>query len=394
MTGAGTGTGKGSERDYPLYSPAFEHDACGIGAVISIQGEQTHRTVDDALKIVEKLQHRAGKDACGETGDGVGLMMQIPHRLMQKAALECRVEDLGSARSYGIGMFFFPQDTLKRLQARKMLEIIVERHGVEFLGWREVPVCPEVLGETARNAMPYIMQCFVRKPENVEEGLDFDRLLYIIRREFEQSDIGTYIASFSSRTIVYKGMFLVNQLRAFYRDLQDPECESAMAMVHSRFSTNTNPSWERAHPNRYIMHNGEINTIRGNVDRMLAREETMHSRLISDEDMDRILPVVDQRGSDSAMLDNTLEFLMMNGIELPQAVMMTIPEPWANDSKMSREKRDFYQYYATMMEAWDGPAAIVFCDGDSVGAVPAPLPLVPDEGRLPDSVLRGGRAGP
>ena len=354
---------------YPLYDPSFEHDACGIGAVISIRGEQTHRTVDDALKIVEKLQHRAGRDACGETGDGVGLMMQIPHRLMQKAARDAGIEDLGAARTYGVGMIFFPQDTLTRLQAKKMLEIIVRRHGVEFLGWREVPVCPETLGETARRAMPAIRQCFVKKPENVAGGLEFDRLLYIIRREFEQSDIGTYIPSFSSRTIVYKGMFLVHQLRAFYKDLQDPDCESAMAMVHSRFSTNTNPSWERAHPNRLIMHNGEINTIRGNADRMLAREETMHSRVFSGEDMDRILPVVDQRGSDSAMLDNTLEFLMMNGIDLPQAVMMTVPEPWANDKKISQAKRDFYQYYATMMEAWDGPAAIVFSDGDTVGAV-------------------------
>ncbi len=360
---------KTSQECFPLYDPSFEHDSCGIGAVISIRGEQTHRTVDDALKIVEKLQHRAGKDACGETGDGVGLMMQIPHKLMVKAAAEIGINDLGPARSYGIGVFFFPQETLKRLQAKKMLEIIVNRHGVEFLGWRQVPVCPEVLGQAARSAQPCIMQCFVRRPAEVPEGLAFDRLLYIIRREFEQSDIGTYIPSFSSRTVVYKGMFLVHQLRLFYKDLQDPECESAMAMVHSRFSTNTNPSWERAHPNRYIMHNGEINTVRGNVDRMLAREETMHSRIIGDEDMDRILPVVDQRGSDSAMLDNTLEFLMMNGIELPQAVMMTIPEPWANDRKMDQAKKDFYQYYATMLEAWDGPAAIVFSDGDSAGAV-------------------------
>ena len=208
---------------YPLYNPAFEHDSCGIGAVISIKGIQSHRTVDDALKIVEKLQHRAGKDACGETGDGVGLMMQIPHRLMVKAAAQAGIEDLGPARSYGVGMFFFPQDTLKRLQARKMLEIIVRRHGVEFLGWREVPVCPNVLGKTAREAMPCILQCFVRRPAQVDEGLAFDRLLYIIRREFEQSDIGTYIASFSSRTVVYKGMFLVHQLRQFYLDLQNPE---------------------------------------------------------------------------------------------------------------------------------------------------------------------------
>ena len=347
----------------------FEHDSCGIGAVISIQGLQSHRTVDDALKIVEKMQHRAGKDACGETGDGVGLMMQIPHKLMVRAAKEIGIDDLGPARSYGVGMFFLPKDNLLCLQARKMLEIIVKRHNVEFLGWRKVPVCPEVLGQAARDAQPQIMQCFVRRPAQIPEGLAFDRLLYIIRREFEQSDIGTYIPSFSSRTIVYKGMFLVNQLRTFYPDLMDPDCESAMAMVHSRFSTNTTPSWERAHPNRLIMHNGEINTIRGNVDRMLAREETMHSTVISDEDMDRILPVVDQRGSDSAMLDNTLEFLMMNGLDLPQAVMMTIPEPWANDRKMEQAKRDFYQYYATMLEAWDGPAAIVFSDGDCVGAV-------------------------
>ena len=349
---------------YPLYDPRFEHDACGIGAVISIQGIQSHRTVDDALKIVEKLQHRAGRDASGETGDGVGLMMQIPHRLF------CReMPELGAPRSYGVGMFFFPQDVLSRMQAQKMLEIIVNRNGLEFLGWRKVPTNPDILGRAARDAMPCIMQCFVRRPESCAEGLDFDRRLYIIRREFEQSGIGTYIPSFSSRTIVYKGMFLVDQLRAFYPDLQDADCESAMAMVHSRFSTNTNPSWDRAHPNRLLMHNGEINTIRGNVDRMLAREETLHSPVISDEDIDRILPVIDTAGSDSSMLDNTLEFLMMNGMSLPQAVMITIPEPWAHDKKMSQQKKDFYQYYATMMEAWDGPAAIVFSDGDVVGAV-------------------------
>ena len=353
----------------PMYDPKFEHDACGIGAVISIQGVKTYDTVDRALKIVEKLEHRAGKDASGEVGDGVGLMIQVPHKLMLRAAKTIGIENLGEERDYGVGMFFLPQNTLKRAQAMKMLEIIVAKNGMEFLGWRTVPTHPEVLGEKARACMPCIRQCFVKRPETVKPGLDFDRKLYIVRREFEQSNNNSYIASFSSRTIVYKGMFLVGQLRKFYADLTAPDCESALALVHSRFSTNTNPSWERAHPNRYIMHNGEINTIRGNADRMLAREETMHSALLSDEDMDKVLPVVDQSGSDSAMLDNTLEFLMMNGIDLPQAVMMTIPEPWANDSRMSREKRDFYQYYATMMEAWDGPAAIVFSDGDSVGAV-------------------------
>ena len=355
------------QRNHLLYDPSLEHDACGIGAVVSLKGIKTYKTVDDALKIVEKLEHRAGKDAAGETGDGVGIMLQVPHKLMMKAAAAEGIR-LGGERDYGVGMFFFPTDPLKRAQAKKMLEIIVAKEGMTFLGWRDVPTHPEVLGEKARACMPIICQCFVKRPDRCKQGLPFDRKLYVVRRVFEQSNVNTYIASFSSRTIVYKGMFLVGQLRKFYDDLQDPDCQSAIALVHSRFSTNTTPSWERAHPNRYILHNGEINTIRGNVDRMLAREETMSSAVM-EADMDKVLPVVDQSGSDSAMLDNTLEFLMMNGIPLPQAVMMCIPEPWANDKQMDREKRDFYHYYATMMEPWDGPAAIVFSDGDTMGAV-------------------------
>ena len=351
----------------PLYSSRFEHDACGIGAVVDIRGRKSHGTVDSALKIVEKLEHRAGKDAAGETGDGVGLLLQVPHRLMVKATGNLGIA-LGGERDYGVGVFFFPQDRVRRAQAQKMLEIIVDKEGLEFLGWRDVPVHPEVLGEKARRCMPHICHCFVKRPEDCARGLEFDRRLYVVRRVFEQSNVNTYIPSFSSRTIVYKGMFLVEQLRQFYADLTDPDCQSAIALVHSRFSTNTSPSWERAHPNRYILHNGEINTIRGNADRMLAREETVSSPVM-DDDMDKILPVVDQNGSDSAMLDNTLEFLMMNGMELPRAVMLCIPEPWAKDKRMDREKRDFYHYYATMMEPWDGPAAIVFSDGDTVGAV-------------------------
>ncbi|MDE7043291.1 MAG: glutamate synthase subunit alpha, partial [Oscillospiraceae bacterium] len=229
----------------PLYCPQFEHDACGIGAVVDIRGRKSYDTVDSALKIVEKLEHRAGKDAAGETGDGVGLLLQIPHKLFQRAAGELGFE-LGGERDYGAGMFFFPQDRLKRAQAKKMLEIIVAREGMEFLGWRDVPVHPEVLGQKALDCMPRICQCFVRRPEDCPRGLDFDRKLYIVRRTFEQSNINTYIPSFSSRTIVYKGMFLVGQLRQFYADLTDPDCESAIALVHSRFSTNTTPSWERA----------------------------------------------------------------------------------------------------------------------------------------------------
>ena len=345
----------------------LEHDNCGIGAVVNIKGEQTHQVVSQALEIVENLEHRAGKDAEGKTGDGVGILLQISHSFFREA---CRKEGIpiGEEREYGVGMFFFPQNELRRNQARKMFETIAEKEGLVFLGWREVPVCPEVLGKKARDCMPKIMQGFVAKPEETEKGIDFDRRLYVVRREFEQSTTETYVVSLSSRTIVYKGMFLVGQLRTFFPDLQDPLYRSAIALVHSRFSTNTEPSWQRAHPNRFIVHNGEINTIQGNVDKMLAREENMSSPYFEGK-LHKILPVVDRSGSDSAMLDNALEFLVMNGMDLPLAVMSVIPEPWANNDTLSQAKKDFYQYYATMMEPWDGPASVLFSDGDILGAV-------------------------
>lgn len=265
-------------------------------------------------------------------------------------------------------MFFFPQNELARNQAKKMFEIIAEKEGLEILGWRNVPSNPDVLGKRAVECMPHIMQCFIKRPKGVKKGLPFDRKLYVARRVFEQSNEDTYVVSLSSRTIVYKGMFLVGELRRFFTDLQDPDYESAIAMVHSRFSTNTNPSWQRAHPNRMIVHNGEINTIRGNADKMLAREETMKSEHLKG-DLDKVIPVVNTEGSDSAMLDNTLEFLVMSGMELPLAVMITIPEPWDRNHTISQKKKDFYQYYATMMEPWDGPASILFSDGDIMGAV-------------------------
>ena len=350
-----------------MYDPAFEHDNCGIGSVVNIKGIKTHETVENALKIVENLKHRAGKDAEGKTGDGVGILLQISHKFFTKAVKPLGIE-LGGERDYGIGMFFFPQDELKRNQAKKMFEVIVQKEGMEFLGWREVPIDPTKLGQKAIDCMPCIMQGFVKRPKNVEKGLPFDRKLYVARRVFEQSNDDSYVASLSSRTIVYKGMFLVEQLRQFFSDLQDKDYESAIATVHSRFSTNTNPSWERAHPNRFIVHNGEINTIKGNADKMLAREETMESEFLKGE-LQKVLPVVNTEGSDSAMLDNTLEFLVMSGMDLPLAVMILIPEPWANNSLMSQKKKDFYQYYATMMEPWDGPASILFSDGDIMGAV-------------------------
>ncbi len=350
-----------------LYNPQFEHDNCGIGAVVSIKGIKTHQTVSDALSIVENLEHRAGKDAEGKTGDGVGILLQISHKFFEKAVKPLGIK-IGNEREYGIGMFFFPQDELARNRAKKMFEIIVEKEGLEFLGWREVPTFPNVLGKKAVDCMPYIMQGFVKKPKDVNKGIEFDRKLYVARRVFEQTAEDTYVCSLSSRTIVYKGMFLVGQLRTFFKDLTDESYESAIALVHSRFSTNTNPSWERAHPNRFIVHNGEINTIKGNADRMLSREETMVSPYLEDE-MSKITPVVNTNGSDSAMLDNTLEFFVMNGMPLPLAVMITIPEPWSNNKAMEQEKKDFYQYYATMMEPWDGPASILFSDGDIMGAV-------------------------
>ncbi len=354
-------------RERGLYRERFEHDNCGIGAVVNSKGIKSHQTVENALRIVENLEHRAGKDAEGKTGDGVGILLQISHRFFRKI---CEREGIaiGGEREYGIAQLFFPQEEKRRNQAKKMFEIIVEKEGLKLLGFREVLVHPEVLGHKARECMPYIVQAFIEKPADVEKGLAFDRKLYIARREFEQSNEHTYVVSMSSRTIVYKGMFLVGQLRTFFEDLQDADYESAIAMVHSRFSTNTNPSWERAHPNRLIVHNGEINTIRGNADKMLAREETMESAHLKGE-LHKILPVVNTDGSDSAMLDNTLEFLVMSGMELPLAVMITIPEPWSNNQTLSQDERDFYQYYATMMEPWDGPAAIVFSDGDKMGAM-------------------------
>ena len=350
-----------------LYDPSFEHDNCGIGAVVNIKGIKTHDTVNNALKIVENLEHRAGKDAEGKTGDGVGILLQISHKFFTKALAELGY-DLGKEGDYGIGMFFFPQKELARKQAMKMFEVIVEKEGLEFICWREVPTSPGILGKKAIDVMPCIMQAFIRRPETVKAGMDFDRKLYFVRRIFEESNDDTYVPSLSSKTIVYKGMFLVGELRMFYNDLQDPDYESAIGLVHSRFSTNTTPSWLRAHPYRYLCHNGEINTIRGNEDKMIAREETMESTIMQDE-MYKVMPVLDPDGSDSARLDNCLEFLVLNGIPLPMAVMITIPEPWENDRAMSQEKKDFYQYYATMMEPWDGPASILFTDGELMGAV-------------------------
>ena len=351
-----------------LYDPSFEHDNCGIGTVVNIKGVQSHSIVDDALKIVENLEHRAGKDGEGKTGDGVGILTQIPHKFFKKVLSDSNIT-IGGAREYAVGMFFFPQNELKRSQAMKMFEIIVEKEGQQFLGWRKVPTRETVLGQKALESCPAIYQAFIKRPQGMENDQDFDRKLYVIRRVFEQSNDNTYVPSLSCRTIVYKGMFLVGQLRTFFLDLLDADYESAIAMVHSRFSTNTNPSWLRAHPNRLVVHNGEINTIKSNVDKMLAREETIHTSCFTDEELTKVLPVISTSGSDSAMLDNALEFMIMGGMDPALAAMILIPEPWEHNDTITQKERDFYQYYATMMEPWDGPASILFSDGDVMGAI-------------------------
>lgn len=342
----------------------IEHDACGIGTVVQIDGKQSYDVVDKALHIVEKLEHRAGKDASGKVGDGVGILLQISDDFFRKTL---KKENIKLPEYYGIGMFFLPRNKLLLNQHKKMFEKFVEQEGCKFITWRKVPCNESILGQKAKDCMPNIYQAFIERPQNISSDVAFDKVLYVIRREFEKSCKETYIASLSSRTIVYKGMFLVSQLRNFYLDLQDKNYKSAIAIVHSRFSTNTTPSWQRAHPNRFIAHNGEINTIRANVNKMLAREESMHSEFL-DENSSKILPIINTSGSDSAMLDNALEFLVMNGMPLEKAVMILIPEPWKHQD-MDQKKKDFYHYYATMMEPWDGPAAILFSDGEKVGAV-------------------------
>lgn len=336
----------------------IEHDACGIGTVVQIDGKQSYDVLDKALHIVEKLEHRAGKDASGKVGDGVGILLQISDDFFRKTL---KKDNIKLPEHYGVGMFFLPRNKLLLNQHKKMFEKLVEQEGCTFITWKKVPCDDSILGQKAKDCMPSIYQAFVQGDTDLEQNL------YVIRREFEKSCKETYVASLSSRTIVYKGMFLVSQLRKFYLDLQDENYKSAIAIVHSRFSTNTTPSWQRAHPNRYIAHNGEINTIRANVNKMLAREESMHSKFL-DENSSKILPIINTSGSDSAMLDNALEFLVMNGMPLEKAVMILIPEPWKHQT-MDQKKKDFYHYYATMMEPWDGPAAILFSDGQKVGAV-------------------------
>ncbi|MGE4272803.1 MAG: glutamate synthase large subunit [Desulfitobacterium sp.] len=357
-----------------LYDPALEHDACGMGFVVSIKGEKSHEIIAEALTVLENLSHRGASGADENTGDGAGILVQIPHDFFLR---ECGVLgfELPEKGNYGVGMIFAHRyEDFRKIQIEAFEKIVAEE-GQKILGWREVPIDKTTLGEGAKAVMPRFIQVFIEKNPQLTDEMDFERKLYTIRKEAEKVILpmcedkgGTfYVASLSAKTIVYKGMLTAEQLRHFYLDLSDLDFASALAMVHSRFSTNTFPSWERAHPNRYIVHNGEINTIRGNVNWMRARQKCIDSPLF--EDITKVYPIVDESGSDSAMFDNSLEFLHLTGRTLPHAVMMMIPEPWENNGLMPQEKKVFYEYNNFLMEPWDGPAAMGFTDGVIIGGM-------------------------
>lgn len=357
-----------------LYDPSMERDACGMGFVAHIKGEKSHEIISEAMTVLENLSHRGASGADEHTGDGAGIMVQIPHKFFKR---ECQVLgfDLPKEGDYGVGMIFAHQYDDFRQTQMDLFEKIVEEEGQEILGWREVPIIMTEVGDEAKAVMPRFIQVFIGKDPSIQEDLAFERKLYVIRKRAEKMIVplgedkgGTfYVASMSSKTIVYKGMLTASQLRRFYLDLSDLDFISALAMVHSRFSTNTFPSWERAHPNRYLVHNGEINTIRGNVNWMKARQQALESDLF--DDLSKVYPIVDETGSDSSMFDNSLEFMYLTGRSLPHSVMMMIPEPWEKNNLMSEEKRNFYAFNNFMMEPWDGPAAMGFTDGAVIGAV-------------------------
>ncbi|MFO7612281.1 MAG: glutamate synthase large subunit [Clostridia bacterium] len=355
-----------------LYDPDYEHDACGIGAIVSIDGKKSHKVVTRALEILINLEHRGASGSDEKSGDGAGILLQIPHQFFKKACAQAQIK-LPEAGRYAVGMFFLPQNLELRQHCQYIFEQSVSREGQEFLGWRKLPLEDTCLGKTALECMPFIMQAFIARSEDLSTEMDFERKLYIIRKQTEntlerEKIDGFYIPSLSSRTIVYKGMLLAEQVGRFYKDLTHPSFKSAIATVHSRYSTNTFPSWERAHPNRYIIHNGEINTLHGNVNWINARKSMLASDAFGDE-LSKVYPIINSNGSDSAMFDNCMEFLHLSGRSLAYSAMMMIPEPWSRNKNMEKYKRDFYEFHSCLMEPWDGPAAIVFTDGTTLGAV-------------------------
>ena len=361
--------------DRGLYRESYEHDACGIGAIAHLHGRRSHQTLDDALSVLVNLEHRGGKGLERNTGDGAGVLFQVPHRFFRKEAQK-EGHILPDEGDYGVAMLFLPHDDPAGVTtARQVFERGCAECGVPLMFWREVPVDPHDLGSTARACMPTIYQAFLRRPEDVSRGQGFERRLYVCRRTIERAADAEpalagkifYVCSMSARTIVYKGMLVATQMRRFYLDLNDAAVETALALVHSRYSTNTTPSWERAHPNRYLIHNGEINTLRGNVSWIRAREPRLYSPALG-ADLERVMPIINREGSDSAILDNVLEFLVMNGRPLDRAVTLMMPEPWDHNPALGEKRRAYDEYQAMLMEPWDGPAAIVFTDGRTLGA--------------------------
>ncbi len=356
-----------------LYDPQFEHDACGVGFIVHQKGQKSHSIVEQALTILLNLDHRGACGCENNTGDGAGILIQVPDAFLKKVAAADNIQ-LPIAGEYGVGNIYCAQDPAIRQQSRQLFEKIVAEEGQKVLGWRDVPTDNSSLGNTAKSSEPFICQVFIQRSANITDDLAFDRKLYVIRKRAEreihvsQLDSFWYVCSLSCRTLVYKGMLMPVQVGDYFPELHDETMESALALVHSRFSTNTFPSWERSHPYRYIAHNGEINTLRGNINWMHARESLFESELFG-EDLKKLYPVIDLEGSDSAIFDNALEMLFLSGRSLPHAVMMMIPEPWTAHESMSPEKKAFYKYHSCLMEPWDGPASIAFTDGTMMGAV-------------------------
>ncbi|TAD84750.1 MAG: glutamate synthase subunit alpha, partial [Oscillatoriales cyanobacterium] len=355
-----------------LYDPQFEHDACGVGFIVHVKGNKSHEIVEQALTILLNLDHRGACGCEANTGDGAGILMQIPHKFLSKAASAQNIE-LPEAGEYGVGAIYSSRNQTERENGKRIFAEIAAEEGCPLLGWRDVPTDNSSLGDTAKASEPFMQQVFVSRPAGMDEAA-FERKLYVIRKRAHNAirrtnvDPYWYNSTLSCRTIVYKGMLMPVQVGDYYPELHDPDMESALALVHSRFSTNTFPSWERSHPYRYIAHNGEINTMRGNINWMNARQSMFESELFGD-DLKKIPNLINVDGSDSTIFDNALELLTLAGRSLPHAIMMMIPEPWTAHESMSDEKKAFYEYHSCLMEPWDGPASIAFTDGTSIGAV-------------------------
>ncbi|HEY5476971.1 MAG TPA: glutamate synthase large subunit, partial [Tepidiformaceae bacterium] len=365
---------RGIPQKQGLYDPRYEHDSCGVGFVVHLKGHRSHQIVDDGLTALENLNHRGASGSEPNTGDGAGLLIQVPDEFFRRecALLGIRLPEAGH---YGVGLFFSSPDLRARQQAQALLAVIVEEEGQHILGWRDVPTNNASVGETALAGEPHMQHLFIGRHDGVLSDDAFERKLYVIRKRFEKA-IGRagikdpqffYFPSLSCRTLVYKGMLTALQLREYFPDLSDSRLISSLAMFHSRFSTNTFPSWKLAHPYRYISHNGEINTLRGNLNWMAAREALFASPYF--DDIHKILPAIDERGSDTACLDNAIELLVMAGRPIEHAMMMLIPEAWSGHESMSPEKKAFYEYHSCLMEPWDGPASVAFTDGVTIGAV-------------------------